>query len=292
MADLISLSRATQNSTLAGLATGSNAALLASLVSSASDVVRQICKREFTQETVTEYYDGGFYNESPLLLNRFPVVAITRVASDPEQALLVQNTNSTLNQRATVATTSTGLALTRMASGVGSSNTLGFSAYVTISALATAINALGNGWLATPQAGYSLWPSVDLKPLQGALNAMGGGATLELYTEDIQWVGFDSASGGYGWRLDSGTGALYGVFPRGNQNIRIDYTAGFAEVPAAVQEATVSICQSLYRNAQANSALKSASLGDASITLAIKAMPATAKMLLDPYMDHSRVIGR
>src|SRR5271154_6239549 len=94
--DLITTSRATQNATLAALNTA-NATYLASLITAASDAVRRACNRDFSQTTYSEYHSGGIYIREPLRLRQFPVLEITRVAANPQAALLVQNTDAGTN---------------------------------------------------------------------------------------------------------------------------------------------------------------------------------------------------
>jgi hypothetical protein len=226
----------------------------------------------------------------------------TRDAAAPRAALLVQNGDALTNQRATVETTTTGLRLTRVASAVVTTSDLAYASYATIAAMASAINALNAGWSASPRAGFDQWPSADLKSLQGALSVIQGGRDLELYSESIQPLAglpfADEESGPFtgGWRLDDETGELYGRFPRGQLNIRIDYRAGFASVPQPVQEACVQLVQDLYQAGLVNNSLKKATLGSSSIELkestATTQMSSKVQLLLAPYVDYSRVIFR
>jgi hypothetical protein len=187
--DLITTDRALQNATLAALQARSPS-YLASLITAASDLLRGRCSRDFVQQTYSEYYSGGVNFHTPLRLRQFPVIEITRVASWPQAAMRVMNADSATNQRATVETTSTGLNLVRVASGVNAAVSLTYASYPTIGAMASAISGLGAGWSAAAQpqgitGDFSKWPSADFKPLQGALGVLGGGALLEVFTEDI-----------------------------------------------------------------------------------------------------------
>ena len=302
MSDLITLSRAAQNPSLAQLA-ASSPAYLASLITAASDAIRRACGRDFVLSSYSEYHNGGVYVREPLRLRQFPVVEITRVAAAPRAALLVQNVDAVTNQRATVETTTTGLRLTRVASAVVTTTDLTYTSYPTIASMASAINALNAGWSATARAGFDQWPSADLKPLQGALSVIQGGRDLELYSESIQPLAglrfadeYESGPFSAGWRLDDETGELYGRFPRGQLNIRIDYRAGFATVPQPVQEACVQLVQDLYQAGLVNNSLKKATLGSSSVELkdstATTQMSSKVQLLLAPYVDYSRVIFR
>ena len=303
--DLITVSRATQNANLASL-NSANPSYLASLITAASDAIRRACNRDFSQTSYTEYYSGGIYIREALRLRQFPVLEITRVATNPRAALHVQNTDSITNQRATVETTATVLRLVRIASAAATTTDLAFATDPTIATLASAINALGVGWMATVIGEFANSPSADLKPLQGAATALQGGRDLELYTEDLQpfltWPPGDpfGEEAGYqtlsGWRLDDETGELFGRFPRGQLNIRIDYTAGFATIPQAVEEACVQLIQDLYNAGLVNNTLKKATLGAGSFELKDEhqtpSLSGKVSVLLAPYVDYSKMIFR
>jgi hypothetical protein len=304
--DLITLSRATQNATLATL-NGTSASYLASLITAAGDAVRGACHRDFSQASYTEYYSGGIYIREPLRLRQYPVVEITRIATDPRPALLVQNVDGGTNQRATVETTTTALRLVRVASAVPTTTDLPFTTYPTIAQLSTAMNALGNGWSSQVIGAFANWPSADLKPLQGAATALQGGRQLELYAEDpqpfVMWppgdpwgADADGAQGFCGWRLDDETGEVYGRFPRGQLNVRVDYVAGFAPIPQAVQEACLQLVLDLYNAGLVNSTLKKATLGAGSFEIKDQASAAVlsnkVRLLLAPYVDFSKTILR
>jgi hypothetical protein len=304
--DLITTDRAVQNAALAALQT-SSPDYLASLITAASDIIRRRCNRAFVQNAYTEYYSGGIFQHAPIRLRQFPVLEVTRVAASPQPALRVMNLDSGTNQRATVETTASGLTLFSMASGTPTAVSLAYATYPTIGALAGAINILGSGWSATvrPQAvtgDFSKWPSADFKPLQGAVSVLVGGACLEVYCEDLQpmncWPADAGDDGGAwsaaGWRLDAETGELFGRFPRGQLNIRIDYSAGFVTVPQPIQEATVQLVQDLYQASLVNNTLQKATLGASSIELksdsSTSQVSGKVQALTAPYIDHSKMI--
>ena len=76
--------------------------LLAQLVTSVSKAVKRYCRREFDSQTFDELYNGtGAYR---LVLDQYPVLGVSRVATGPKTVLTVKNTSGA-NQRATVAVT-------------------------------------------------------------------------------------------------------------------------------------------------------------------------------------------
>jgi hypothetical protein len=301
--DLIDTARASQNDALAALAS-SNADQLAALITAASDAIRKSCMRDFTLTDYTEYHSGAGYPNQLLQTREYPITAVSRVATSPTPVLTIVNT-STANQRATVATTSTGLSLKRVASGVSTTSTLAYASYVTLTALADAVNALANGWTATVSSSYGLWPSADLKPLQGAMAAVprSGGAVLEMYLEELSIVTgnwseglYGSVDSGTGWRQDEETGQLFGWFPRGTMNIRVDYTAGYATIPEPIQQACVFLAADMYAADKRDGSLRSASLGpykwEVMDTTKLLTNNPKVKALIYPYSDPSKLFGR
>ena len=288
---LVDTPRAELNSYLASL----DPAELANMIAASSDAVRRHCRRNFSVAAYTGLFDGGAYPFDVLFLPEPPVVSVARLATNPTTVLTIRNTSSA-NQRATVAVTSTGLTLVRVASGVpNTDSTVTFAANVTVQALCNAVNALGNGWLAAPVTGYELYPSADLKVTQGAFNAIGNsGAELQIHIEEPNFGGtgvfMDGLPGwtvASGWRLDESRAIIWGTFFPSPLGVRVDWAGGFTSVPDAVQEATVLTAIAISRAKKLNPTVQSASLGAASFTFAQRrsAIPPEAIALLSNYVD-------
>ena len=296
---LISTNRAQENPQLAPLGND----LLTDLIAAASGLVRDYCQHDFSLTSYSEMKNGGIFIREPLLLRHDPVTQILRVAATPTSALSVANTDTVNNQRATVATDDAGnglianLTLFWVSSATPTTVPLPVATYPTLSQMAAAINAQGHGWqasvLTASRIDLTKYPASDLKPLQGAVTCMSGSpAYLSAWLEDIsafgsiandfyELEGYQSQSG---WRLDPETGELYGRFPRGQMNIRVDYTAGYAQIPAAVQEATVQTTLWLWHTNNMNLAMESERLGDAGRTMRQKLdLPGSIKRLLANY---------
>src|SRR5262249_39608874 len=137
--------------------------LLGVLITAASEAIEKYCRRPFYSRTLDELYNGE--GQVRLMLREYPVQSVKSVRFSPQTVLQVQNTDRSTNQQARVQVTSTGLTLTRVASGVTSSSTVNFAGNATIDTLVTAIVALGNGWTAIRSGDatdYGKWPSADL----------------------------------------------------------------------------------------------------------------------------------
>lgn len=295
--DLIAVDRAATNSILSALL-ASNSLLFQNLISAASGKVRKYCKRDLVLTDYVELRDGGI-TPSPEIHLQYPVVSLARLALSPTAVLTVSNTFS-VNQRATVATSTTGVTLFWEDSGVSQQDASSvYATYPTLAALAANINGIGSGWQAIVTPGYEQFPSSDLTPFQGAISASQssatGGAALLMYVEQpgyasMQYFDGMSFTGQPGWYLDAPKGLVWSAgWPRGPQQLRIDYRAGFATIPDEIQEATVLVMIGIYRAGTLNPVLESASLGDASYTYARKNLiiSAAVKELLAEYIDYS-----
>ena len=273
---------------------------LNSLLAAASTAIRKFCWRNFTQQNYTIYVPGPQTPYDIIMLTDKPIIQVTRLATNPTVVLQVYNNNSAY-QRATIAVSSTGITLFTMESGVASTNTsITFALYPTLQAAANAINALGTGWTATPVAGYELYPSADLKVIQGAMTATQnkGGAGLEMYLENCVFGGYGFYSWGQTgawigstlWRVDLEKGVIFGSLPPsldGNPNIRIDYTGGFNPIPDDVQRACMLTAISIGQAGKINPMLTTESALDYSYTLntAAKMIPPVAREILASYRD-------
>jgi hypothetical protein len=251
--DLITLARAYQE--LQGVSNQDS--LLGTLITACSDAIEKYCKRRFVSTSFDELYDGN--GDRRLLLRQYPIQHVKSVRYRPVTILKVVNNNTSQNQQARVWVTSTGLQCWRMASGVATTETLlTWASYPTLSALAAAVTALGNGWSGQAVGDsndYGSWPSADFYvpgsygdtlegtgtlESQGSLTARGQNAELKLHTYELAGYQWDPR----GWLLRAipytDPELLHPedlIWPVGINNFRIQYTAGYTTVPEAVQDA-------------------------------------------------------
>ena len=230
---------------------------LADLITSVSDAIEKYCRRRFVSTSFDELYDGS--GDRRLLLRQYPIQKVDSVRYRPVTVLKITNT-TVANVQARAIVTSTGISLVRVSAGVKTTEALQtFAANVSLSALATAINAIGNGWSAQyvgDANNYGGWPSADLYvpgaygdtlegvgtlQSQGALQCVAGSyAELKMHTYELSGYQWDAR----GWLLRAipytDPDLLHPedlVFPPGINNFRVQYTAGYSTVPEAVQEA-------------------------------------------------------
>ncbi|HYT92917.1 MAG TPA: hypothetical protein VEL76_29640 [Gemmataceae bacterium] len=296
MADLITSARAKYNINQASFTTDENSTI-AALITACSQAIVRHCKREFVSQQYDELYNG--VNDRRLTLNRFPIISVARVAYSPTTVLRIINTSAS-NQRATVAVTSTGLSLTRVASGTSSTDTsVTWGTYATLGQVATAVSALGNGWSATVADGaYTNRASADLRAVQGALNALNVQAYLRMHVMELSDYEVDA---NHGWLVrgvaslevqDAFNDPLLPTWFGGIDFWRVIYTAGFATVPEDVQEACAEWVAMLFWQTKRDPGVTSESIPGAVSHVLAQGIPEHLQALLAPYRDHKmRITG-
>jgi hypothetical protein len=307
MADLITRAYATQALQADGTITSTENSIIDALTAAVSSAVRKYCRRDFDSRSYDELYDGG---AEEIVLRHYPVQSVTSVRCNPASVLEVCNTLTTTNQQATVEVRSTGLALTRIASGVSSTDTsVTFATYPTLQGCADAVAALGNGWAArvagSPTGDYGLWPSSDLyvtpdlgdgTKSMGALDCRGNYAPLRMHVDgltDYAWLprGVLYRAWELAWPAGLGAWDLRRPFPGGRGYYRVRYLAGYTSVPEAVQTACAEWLRQLYFAWKRDpSVANEVNVGSTSYAYRLPEqapMPALVKQLLAPFVRRS-----
>jgi hypothetical protein len=287
MLDLITNARALVNLPNAG---AGDDATINTLIAAASQAVQRFCRRDFTAASYDELYDGPAGGR--LLLRNFPILSVQSVRSRLVTVLQVANLDTGLNQLARVAVTATGLLLQRVSSGIVTNDSVAFAGNATLAALATAVNALGNGWSAQVVGGYGPWPAADLRSPQGAAPAAGRYAELKLHTAELAGYQIDERRG---WLLrtspDTDPDPMQSasqVWPAGRGSIRVQYTAGFSLVPDDVQEACAELVATWFQQRGRDLSLAAENVaGTYSYSAAnLDLLPPRVVALLKPYRAH------
>jgi hypothetical protein len=269
---------------------------ISALISAASEAIGAYCKRHFALTAHDELVSGS--GGPRLLLREFPVYSVQSVRTRPQTVLRVENTDTSTNQRATAAVTRDGLRLLRVASGVVSVDTsVTWADNPTLADVADAVNALGSGWSAEVVGDaddFGKWPSADLyvppslgdgEESYGAVDCRGREAGLKLHTRELSEYSWARE----GWLVRAAD------FPAGVDNFRVQYTAGHATIPEAVQEACASWVAILWHQTTRDPALASKAIPGAisetwkQMTDPHRPPPAVAR-LLAPYRRHT--VGR
>jgi hypothetical protein len=185
-------------------------------------------------------------------LNNYPIQSISRVAMFNQNVLMIQNTDSTRSS-ATFSLDATNLNLAWQTNGVAGSQTLTLASYPTIQNLATAVSAV-SGWSATALGSiFANYPVSFLRPPQGAFDVRWtGSAYLKMHTYNLADYDQNPLTG----EIVSPMG-----FGFGSQIVRVVYTAGFATIPAPIQQACAELAVMVYNARGQNANLQSENLG-------------------------------
>lgn len=236
---------------------------LPNTITAASNAVSRWCgDRDFIQQNYIEEYDINL--DGTVMLNQ-PPNWVSRIQASPSRVLTIQNVSPSVqnayvsaNYTGDVATVLTlvGLNLNWISNGVLTVTPINFTTNQTIGSLVTAVGAVGNGWTAIADSGYSAWPVTELLGLQTPGGAIqGSGATYDIYTEELgNNAQLDPMSTGLlrVGRQYKGVGPKWGPdwqeFESSNLNVgrvKVTYNAGFAIVPLIVQKCVANVAKNL-----------------------------------------------
>lgn len=235
-----------------------NDVLLASIINYVSSEAAKFCNRTFRETTYSKDLHDGTGTTS-LLLNNFPVTSLTRLSIGTVSGMTVTNSSSTA-YRAYGNLTDTTLTLTIVGGSDAGKDVLTLSSYSTLSDLVTAIDALGKGWDADVDSSNEDVPTSELIPRR-AWEALD--ATVTLYLPDTPVSDFT---------VYEDRGEIYygDGFPKGHENIIVDYTAGYAdgEIPQGLRLAALRLIAYVYKNSTSDPSMMSERIGDYSYTKA------------------------
>ena len=252
-------------------------AMVSVLKDVAEKMIKNYCGRDLESTSYEERYDGD--GSSVLVLRQYPVTAITRLTLWPIDVIRVKNSNTSTN--ATASVSSTALVLTKD----GTSSSLAFATYTTMTTLVDAVNALGSGWSAELQSSaYASYLTTELIEKMGMYCLNSNWAYLQMpYDRGESDFDIDSASGIiYLNRFTNLSGSYdYAGFPTGIRNIFVDYTAGYSTVPDDLKIAVRILLKYLYQRWQEET-FGSSSLSSGGISTSFeKDIPFEVRMILD-----------
>jgi hypothetical protein len=296
MANLITLARAGDQINNYSLS-ANETTTMNDIIAACSAAIIKYCRRDFTQQDYDELYSGN--GDRRLMLRQYPLNSVKSVRYRPVTVLKVQNTDTATNQQARVSVTSTGLTLTRVASGVSTVDTsVTWAGNVTLQAAANAVIALGVGWTAVVVGDandYQLWPSADLFAAnstgeqQGALTCRGAYAELKMHTNELAGFSFSARNGWLLRAIPYTDPELMRpedlVWSPGINNFRVQYNAGYATVPSDIQQACSTWCAQLFWDSKRDPGLQTAGFSGVTAYRPFSAMPPSVETLLKPWRD-------
>lgn len=274
-----------------------------------SNAVKRYCgDRDFAQQDYTKEYD--IYLDGTIMVDQLPLNQVKRIQASPCTALTISNSLSGASDAWTyftftgdVATgqTCTGLSLNVINNGVQTTSSLLFTASETINALATAINAVGNGWSALADTTYGAWPVTELLGTErpgGALSLTDDGASYDVYGEDL---GSDSQVECYRTGLVRVGRQYAGIGPKWGPDwaqfdspylrqgrVKVTYNAGYATIPADIQWCVADLTKRLLILAQTDPVIQAESIEQYSTSYrqVLDLMTAAHRQVLSVYRIH------
>lgn len=259
-----------------GITSSDEDSLLEDLIDAATERIEREAGRRFAATDYVYWHSGD--GEDRILLPQYPVIRVNAAGIRAKQALTVSYSGSAIYAQVIVNDGNLRL-LSMSTSGTQTSNDITLDSSTSISEIKTAVDAV-SGWSATT---LSDGPSLHLRQtVEGALNN-----TVTLYKPDdytyATTINADAGlialvSNGSFWptgyaRDYFGGGAVYrtGQVPYGNQNIMIDYRAGYETIPQDIDQIARELAAQMYYGIGQDQSIQSESLGSYSRTLADRA---------------------
>jgi hypothetical protein len=229
------------------------------------------CKRNFESQSYTkEKYDGA--GSRYLYLNNIPVTAVNRLAIGTRDVMDV--CNAAKYTIASVSASSSALMLYKD----GSSTTLAFSTYTTMSLLAAAVIAAGGSWNSRMSGTeFSSFASTELITFMGK-NCI-----------DSNWVSLKIPEDGeYDFEIDEANGVIHSdwLIDEGRRNVFVDYTAGYSAstMPEDLKLAIKIVMKTMYQKRSEESfGLTNYGLSGVSIAYEAGVFPKEALDILGRY---------
>lgn len=218
--------------------------IVQTILDSVDKWVKNYCQRDFEQTTYTnELYDGN--GETSLLLDNYPVISITRLATDRDDAIKIKNTSSDATT-AYVSVDSDGVDLVVSGGANEDSSTVDFATYDTMTKVVDQINAVGKGWTAElMDSDYGDLKSTEF--LETYAKYCGARAGTTAAWEYLEMAG-DPVSE---FKVYKKRGEIYysSGFSEGERNIVISYSAGYAsaDMPEDLKLAVRILVKNIYQ---------------------------------------------
>lgn len=192
---------------------------IAALIPQVTDLIAQRIGRSVMSASYEKWLDGNGHGS--MFTREIPLTAVSQLSlgSDVGLKVICEATDAT---HATVKVTSTGVVCKVTDGASAGTNTLLFATYTTLTLLAAAIEALDGDWDVTIEGDYGSYRSSQLREMP------------EQFCHDDTALLYIPEDPEFDYVYDGDTGEIIlgsGVFPTGNRNIYIAYTAGETSVP-------------------------------------------------------------
>lgn len=266
---------------------------------SVEQFVKSYCGRSFESADFKQEFNHN--DTSSIFLREIPVTKITKLALGTDEALRIYNTNADTSAVVNVDTTKVVLTY----NGTDATETLTFAANTTMTAMATAINAVTSvsGWVAEAISNFGSYQSSELLPRYGAEAINTTNVYLKVPAQALSNFELDPESGeitrlagflasprrgqGYGMDYDYANrfiaNSYYDSYYIATK-IYVNYTGGYTEalMPKDLKLAVMKLVKFAYTKIEEESeGLTSYTVGD--LSKDIEMLPSDAMLILNSY---------
>lgn len=237
------------------------------LQSGVEQQIKTYCRRDFEEATYIEVYSGN--GDVRLFLNQFPITSVIRVSTDTWSPAYIYNSNVYTTAIVSVFSDKVTLQYNN-----GTTTTLLFSTYSTLTLLIDKVNTLGSGWVGILSSSeYGGIITTELIPRYGidAINIQN--AELLLPSSRLSDV-----------QIDTRIGCLFkpDKFPLGDLNLYVTYRAGYLTIPADIKYAVKMWIKDIYARHQGDE-IGLSSYRIESLSKTFEEIPETVKNILTRY---------
>lgn len=242
--------------------------LLEDAIDRATAIIESHCDRKFKSRTFYEWCMPS--GERTFTVENYPINSITNIAYGSAISFTVSSDTASTDVRATVENDGTTIRLRKLPySGTAESIELAISSYPTTRQLVNYINLSANGWSAT------LTENAETVTLYrfGGRGVIDAPCNFEYPRDNVSEYRVDYSTGLVHIIADRFPGirsddASANRFPSGFYPVFVEYTAGYATVPADLEQICIEIAADLYRERKQDKTITSESLGDYNYTQA------------------------
>ena len=237
----------------AGITSDTDDALIDNLITRVQKQIEVYCDRAFDSASYTQIYDGD--STTKIYLDEWPVTAVSRVAIGRQGAMQIDSSHSA-DFAVTAKVDDTNLTVTTYdkAATTASTSTLNAQDLDDIASDITAVS----GFTATVLSDYGIWEGTELIKFTER-GFKDGTLSLDVFDQRL-----------HSYTVDLSVGSIYssGGFPGGNQNVYVDYTAGYSTIPGDLEQIAIEIISNVIKSRSINTQLESEKIGDYSYKVA------------------------
>ena len=252
------------------------------MINRATSAIQKFTGLDLIEATYREIRDWD--GSSDVMTDQYPIISVQLLSTSREPAFSIKNTSADAYNAYIQITDSTMTLVVQGGTNAGS-NEETLSDHANLTALQTAITALGKGWSMTNlTTQIALWSPTELLPVSG-LRAKENFVDVDIPGDPDDNFVIDNDAG-----IISGATIFHPGFSSshsGRQVMTIRYTAGYATTPADLDQICIDLTKVYFDSRTRDGGLESEKIGDYSYKIGdimSGNMPDSIKLRLSGYM--------